>query len=181
VQSYRAKAYGRILRDRNGRYITSREIRTLRTALPENELRDYLQRRNDWSNETCNSINWYAYSSASAGFSDNARTFMVKLTHNWLPIGVRERRCGATSDLCRHCNEVETLPNLYRCQSRETWRLRFLIHLHGHIIETKTAADIRRIITKAIESCFLSGATNDPDSIEIVVRIGRPNRLVSHA
>jgi hypothetical protein len=30
------------LRDRNGRYITRREIRTLRTALPENELRDYL-------------------------------------------------------------------------------------------------------------------------------------------
>jgi hypothetical protein len=62
------------LRDRNGRYIPSREIRTLRTALSENELRDYLQRRNDWSNETYNSINWSAYSSASAGLTDNART-----------------------------------------------------------------------------------------------------------
>jgi hypothetical protein len=110
------------LRDRNGRYITSREIRTLRNALPENELRHYLQRRNYWSNETYNSINWSAYSSASAGLSDSARTFVVKLTHNWLPIGVRERRCSATSDLCRHCNEVATVPHLYRCQFRAAWR-----------------------------------------------------------
>jgi hypothetical protein len=82
------------LRDRNGRHITSREIRTLRNALPEKELQDYLQRRNDWSDETYDSINWSAYSSASAGLSDNARTFVVKFTHNWLPIGVRERRCN---------------------------------------------------------------------------------------
>jgi hypothetical protein len=132
------------------RYITSREIRTLRTALPENELREYLQCRNDWSNETYNSIRWSAYSSASAGISDNARTFVVKLTHKWLPIGLRERRCSATSDLCRHCNEVETVPHLYRCRSREAWRYRFLTNLHGHLIETKTAAGIRCIITKGI-------------------------------
>jgi hypothetical protein len=123
------------LRDRNGRYVTSREIRTLRNTLAENELRDYLQRRNDWSNETYISINWSAYSSASAGLSDNARIFVVKFTHNWLPIGVRERRCSATSDLCRHCNDVETVPHLYRCQSREAWRHRFPIHLNGHLIK----------------------------------------------
>ncbi len=35
-----------------------------------------------------------------------------------------------------------------------------------------TAADIRCIIIKGIESWFLTGATNDPDSIETVVRIG---------
>jgi hypothetical protein len=139
-------------RDRNGRYITSREIRTLRTALPENELREYLQCRNDWSNETYNSVNWSAYSLASAGLSDNARTFVVKLTHNWLLIGVRKRRCSATSDLCRHCNEVETAPHVYRYQSRETWRHRFLTHRNGHLIGTKTTANICCIITKGIES-----------------------------
>ena len=157
------------LRDRNGRHITSCEYAHSENALPENELRDYLQRRNDWSNATYNSINWSAYGSASAGLSDNARTFVVKFTHNWLPIGVRKRRCSAASDLCRHCNECETVPHLCRCQSREAWRHRFLIHLNGHLIETKTATDIRCIITKGIASWFLNGATNDPDSIETVV------------
>jgi hypothetical protein len=161
------------LRDRNGRYVSSRKIRTLRNALPENELRDYLQRRNDWSNETYISINWSAYGSASAGLSDNLRRFVVKLTHNWLPIGVRERRCSATSALCRHCNEVETVSYLYRCQFRAEWRHQFLLTLNGYLIEIITAADIRCIIIKGIESWFLNGATNDPDStIEIIDRIG---------
>jgi hypothetical protein len=36
------------LRDGTG-YIISREIRTLRTELPEYERRDYVQKRNEWS------------------------------------------------------------------------------------------------------------------------------------
>jgi hypothetical protein len=48
------------LRDGTG-YITSREIRTLRTELTEYELRDYLQKRNEWSDEVYDSISWTAY------------------------------------------------------------------------------------------------------------------------
>jgi hypothetical protein len=44
--------------------------------------------------------------------------------------------------------------------------------LQGHLTETRTAADIRCIITKGIENCFLTGDTNDPDSIEPVEQIG---------
>ena len=97
---------------------------------------------------------------------------MVKLSHGWLPIGVRERRCSGTSDLCPQCNDIETVPHLYRCQVRQPWRQRFLIHLHGHLRETKTAADIRCIIIKGIENWFLTGDTNDPDSIETAAQIG---------
>jgi hypothetical protein len=35
-----------------------------------------------------------ACGSASAGLTDNLRTFVVKFSHDWLPIGVRERRCS---------------------------------------------------------------------------------------
>jgi hypothetical protein len=70
------------------------------------------------------------------------------------------------------CNEIETVPHLYRCQARETWRHRFLIHLHGHLIEHDTAADIRCIITKGIENWFLTGDMNDPDSIDTAAQIG---------
>jgi hypothetical protein len=159
------------LRDGTG-FITSREIRTLRTELTEYELRDYLQKRNEWSDEVYDSISWPAYRSASAGLTDSLRTFVVKLSHGWLPIGVRERRCSGTSDLCPQCNDIETVPHLYRCQVRQPWRQRFLIHLHGHLRETKTAADIRCIIIKGIENWFLTGDTNDPDSIETAAQIG---------
>jgi hypothetical protein len=46
------------------------------------------------------------------------------------------------------------------------------VHLHGRPTETKTAADFRGTIIKGNECWFLTGATNDPDNIEIVVRIG---------
>jgi hypothetical protein len=159
------------LRDASG-HITSREISTLRTELSEYELRAYLQVRNEWSDEVFDSISWVAYGSASAGLTDSLRNYVVKFSHSWLPIGVRERRCSATTDLCPQCTEIETVPHLYRCEARGPWRHRFLIHLHGHLTENKTAADIRCIITKGIENWFLTGDTNDPDSIEPVEQIG---------
>jgi hypothetical protein len=73
-------------------HITSREIRTLRTELPEYKLRAYLQKRNDWSDDVYDSISWPVYGSASAGLADSLRKFVVELTsHGWLPIGVSER------------------------------------------------------------------------------------------
>jgi hypothetical protein len=89
-------------------YITSKEQRTLLTELPEYNLRKYLQERNNWSDEVYDSISWPAYRSASARLTDSARIFVVKLSHNWLPIGVRESRCSDTTALCSECNEVRT-------------------------------------------------------------------------
>jgi hypothetical protein len=116
------------------------------------ELRAYLPKRNDWPNDVYGSISWWAYGSASAGFTDSLLTFVVKLSHGWLLIGVCKRRCSATTDLCPQCNEIETVPHLYRCQARAPWRHRFLIHLHGHLIENDT-------------KWFITGHTNDPVQI----------------
>jgi hypothetical protein len=97
---------------------------------------------------------------------------VVKFSHGWLPIGVRERLCSGTTDTCPQCSEIETVPHLYRCESRAQWRYRFVIHLHGHLKETKTVHDLRCIIIKGIESWFITGDTNDPESSETVAQIG---------
>jgi hypothetical protein len=76
------------LRDATG-YITSREISTLRTELSEYELRAYLQKRNEWSDEVFDSISWAAYGSASVGLTDSLRTFVVKFSY--LPAMHRNR------------------------------------------------------------------------------------------
>jgi hypothetical protein len=55
---------------------------------------------------------------------------------------------------CPQCSEIETVPHLYRCQSRAQWRNRFVIHLHGHLKDTKTAADLRRTIIQGIELVY---------------------------
>jgi hypothetical protein len=43
--------------------------------------------------------------------TNNLRTFVVKFSHGWLPIGVRERLCSGTTDTCQ-CSEIETVPHL---------------------------------------------------------------------
>jgi hypothetical protein len=54
-------------------------------------------------------MSWATYGSASAELTDSLRTFVVKFSHSWLPIGVRERRCSTTTDLCPQCTEIETV------------------------------------------------------------------------
>jgi hypothetical protein len=100
------------------------------------------------------------------------RTFVVKLTHGWLPIGVRERRCSATNDLARNASKSRLFHTCTAARRASTWRNRFLILLQGHLTETDTAADIRCMIIKGIENWFLNGDTNNPESIEAVEQIG---------
>jgi hypothetical protein len=97
---------------------------------------------------------------------------VVKFSHGWLPIGVRERRCSGTTDIYPQYSEIETVPHLYRCQARSQWRHRFLIHLTVHLKETNTAAKLCCIIIKGIESWFITGDTNDPESSETIAQIG---------
>jgi hypothetical protein len=70
----------------------------------------------------------------SAGLTDSARTFVVKFSHGWLPIGVRERRCSGTTDI--PASEIETVPHLYRCQSSTVAKPVGSMHLH----ETQTTS-----------------------------------------
>jgi hypothetical protein len=129
---------------RQHRVSHSHEIRTLRTEFTEYELRAYLQRRNDWSDKVYDSISWPAYRKANAGLTNNLRTFVVT-SQRWLPIGVRERLCSGTTDTCPQCKGNRDCSSSYRCESRAQWRYRFVIHLHGHLKETKTVHDPRCI------------------------------------
>jgi hypothetical protein len=83
----------------------------------------YLQKRNNRTDQVYDSISWSAYRSATGLLTDNVRTFVTKLSHGWLPVGVRESRCSAATDTCPHCNEIEFVPHLYRCQSQATCRI----------------------------------------------------------
>jgi hypothetical protein len=96
---------------------------------------------------------------------------VVKLTHGWLPIGVREEtmqwydRQMSAMQRNRDCSPPVPLPV-------EQWRNRFVIHLHGHLKDTKTAADLRRTIIQGIESWFITGDTNDPNSAITAKSVG---------
>jgi hypothetical protein len=56
---------------------------------PEYEIRAYLQQRNYWAYHIFDSINCTTYLAAISALTDNARTFVIKLSHSWLRVGVR--------------------------------------------------------------------------------------------
>jgi hypothetical protein len=76
---YLLRAFRAYLRDATG-YITSSEQKY--------KLWAYLQKRNNWTDDVYDCISWPAYRSASALLTDSVRTFVVKLNHGWLPVGI---------------------------------------------------------------------------------------------
>jgi hypothetical protein len=140
-------------------YLSS-EIYTLRTEFTEYELRAYLQRRNNWSDEVYDSISWPAYRSASTKLSDSERTFVVKLTHGWLPIGARKTMQWYDRQMSTMQRNRDGSPPVPPVQSTVAQPVRNTPH--GHLKDTKTAADLRRTIIQGIESWFITGDTNDP-------------------
>jgi hypothetical protein len=44
-------------------------------------------------------ISWPAYRSISPLLTDHVRTFVIKLSHGWIPVDVCEDRCGAATDV----------------------------------------------------------------------------------
>jgi hypothetical protein len=153
-------------------YITSKEKQTLMTEFSEYELRAYLQDHNNWTETIYESINWPAYQSSSSRVSITVKTFVIKHSTDWLPVGVREKRYGAATDTCPKCNQTETNTHLYTCQSRTAWRKQFITQLRKHLIDTSTAADLRCSIVEGIESWLLTGEMNDPESPNPALQIG---------
>jgi hypothetical protein len=113
------------LRDGTG-HITSCENPALTNEFPEYGIRAYLQQRNGWTAHILDSINWTAYRAAISALTDQVRTFVIKLSHDWLPVGVRERRYGAATDTCTKCIQLDIVRHLYLCHSRTNWRDQFI-------------------------------------------------------
>jgi hypothetical protein len=63
---------------------------TLRYATAAPEMIEYLQERNDWDDETYESVYWPAFASARSKAIDPR--FIPKYSHRHLPVGVKANR-----------------------------------------------------------------------------------------
>jgi hypothetical protein len=110
---------------------------------------------------------------------------VIKLSHGWLPVGVRERRCGAATDICTQCIQPVTVP--YRTVPYRTVPYRTVpvplplpcdlarsAHLSAqwHLVDTSTATDLQCIIVEDIQNWFLTGDTNESDTPDPIIQIG---------
>jgi hypothetical protein len=129
-------------------HIISREMRTLRTELPEYELRAYF--KNATTGQTRSMI-------PSAGLltdqpAQDSLTVSGLSWSNLVTTGYPSAYANDDTALRLISARNTTKSRRFRCQARAPWCNRFLIHLHRHLKETKTAADIGCIIIKGIEN-----------------------------
>jgi hypothetical protein len=65
---------------------------------------------------------------------------VVELNQSCLPVGVRDRRCSATTTLYPGCSKSDVVPHLCRCRTRGPWRFHFFAHLHEHLEDNHTSS-----------------------------------------
>jgi hypothetical protein len=91
--------------------------------------------------------------------------------HNCLPVDIRERRCGAAADTCPKCIQPETVPHLYLCYSRTSWRDQFIAQFTVSLKDISTTADLRRTIVYGIQEWFLIDDRNEPDEPDPTIQM----------
>jgi hypothetical protein len=145
------------LRDGTG-YITIHEKRALTNELPEYDIQAYFQKRNNWTAHIYDCMSWDAYRLLFSILTDNAKTFVIKLSHDWLPVGIR--RCVATTDIRPQCTQSESVCHLYLYHSRTTWRDQFITQQQQqqHRFDTFTAAELRCVTLHRLQYTYKSFA-----------------------
>jgi hypothetical protein len=107
-----------------GRARTSREDQLLQEVIPIDEMRQYLKKRNGWSDITIEAVDWDAKAAATTKMKATEQRFACKLACDWLPLGKRQKQAKlherANCPRCDHA--VEDLEHLLKCEKANEWR-----------------------------------------------------------
>ena len=133
-----------------GEIQSSQEAKTLRWKWSDLKIQEYHQRRLGLSTTQLHRINWEAYRKARRCMSPSEQVFATKILIRWLPTGHRDKLFGNSITECHRCGEEETVDHIFTCTNNEEWKNGFLERLNRHLLETETAADIKRALMAGI-------------------------------
>jgi len=159
------------LLNREGCIISSGEVKHhLRLSMPAENLMNYLQRHQGWTDDTIHRINWELFAKGRAKLTPNLMFFSTKLSSDWLPVAVRQHRHQfLPTNECHLCGEPEITEHLFLCKQRGEWKQSFLANIDKELRRLETAADIRRHIVQGLEDWLFTKATElisvDQDAI----------------
>jgi hypothetical protein len=132
----------------------SRKIQaSLRYSAMELEMSQYLMDRNDWDDETYESVCWPAFSSAR--FSTTNSRFVPKYSHRHLPVGAKANRNDSKySPCCPACSApLETNEHFLLCKapSRLQWRWQFLAALETELTRLYTSHTLITFLKETLD------------------------------
>jgi hypothetical protein len=121
--------------------------------------------KNAWSAATYASIAWDSYAQAQSKLTPTARTFIVKFTVGWLPVGTRATQIGlSTTAACPFCLLItEDLPHLLQCQRSTLTHADIVDELRSHLDITNTAPLLRQnLVTNVTKWLKTTDSWSDP-------------------
>jgi hypothetical protein len=151
-------------------------------------IREYLQRKFPWDDDTFDSIEWSATHSALRGLTPSDHRFVTKFVFRMLPLGarLRQRQAHIPSN-CPTCDEPsEDDWHWITCQGRAEWRTQQGLQFSLFLVSLKTHPSITNILVRAYKSVLATGdcdfaADTYSDEEQVLVdsqsRIGWPHIL----
>jgi hypothetical protein len=139
--------------------ITRNIPQAIRFAAGTTALKEYLMERNTWTKTIMNDIDWEAHG-ASHSHHQPQRSYLVKLCHRHLPLGVKlHRRAPKYSPFCPGCRDnLETHHHYLTCtaDSRIQWRIGLLAHLRQYMVRTSTDGGLQETILDCLDRAMAS-------------------------
>jgi hypothetical protein len=135
--------------------VTAHHAAAMHIAASGPPLLEYVRRKNGWTLEISNKINWEAHSKALAGHR-NKSTQCVKLVHDILPTNAYVHRQSPTRQKCPLCTDIKDRDHILRCKhpSREQWRKEFLTSLNHYCSTAGTCQTLTHILLLALQRWF---------------------------
>jgi hypothetical protein len=141
--------------------ITSNHKLHIRTASNLPALQAYILRRNDWTRETWDSIEWDSHTRALSKLSWAKRNTITKFLHKWLPTAHNMRKRSANnSRKCQQCpHDDETDDHVCQCphDGAEAIRRSGLASLKAILTKSHTDTALQLLFIHGIESWMCDG------------------------
>jgi hypothetical protein len=101
----------------NNTVISNQHDRTIRTHSSEKEVKEYLMRKNNWTHDVINTIEWKSHGGAIQQLPSRQRKSVIQFIHNWLPTNTSHSlQFVHNARLCPLCNiHDETVEHFLSC------------------------------------------------------------------
>ena len=140
----------------DGEFITSNIKANIRSAFGTGPMREYLQEKWQWSDETIEDIDWEAHGRALHRLPNSARISTTKMIHRWLPTSARQHelsqgRHPASCPICNHDHEDQY--HFLSCQHKQynTVRTNFSKRISTYCDTYNCPPDISRLLQISIQ------------------------------
>ena len=110
----------------NGKCISRAIKSTIRNKLPEENMKEFLRKKHNWTPAIFNSIDWESHASALKKLNASEHKIIIRFVHHWLPTGAHVHRQSPEHDarcpLCLGASEKHA--HFLKCRHEQITTLR---------------------------------------------------------